>query len=740
MARNSKFPQRQKSRSSPTLDQTTAKLRKAVALHQKGQLAGAKAVYEDILRTRPKQPDALHLLGVIALQTKDFQRSAELIRKAIKLHAKNAMYFYNYGNALNGLRQFSAAVESYDRAIAIKPDYAEAYSNRGIVLQALGRFEAAIESYDRATAINPKFAEAYSNRGNALMELERFDSAIESYGRAIALKPDYAEAYANRGNAFKRLQNYDAAAEGYQRAIAISPGYAEAYHNLGVLLQEQKQFAVSLENFDQSIALNSDHAGAHFNRGNALMGLGRFEDAARSFDRAIALQADYVEAHSNRGNALTEIDHFDEAIASYDQAIALKQDFAEAHFNRGNALRGADRLEAAIESYARAIAIKPDYAEAYYNQGNAQAALMHFDEGIESYNRAISIKPDYEEAYANRGNALMDLGQYDAALESYDRATAIKPDYAEAHWNKSLSLLLNGNFLDGWELYEWRWKLENFPSPTRDFTQPLWLGDEPLAGKSILLHAEQGFGDAIQFSRYAKLVSEFGAKVFLETSKPLASLFQRLAGVDKISVAGEALPQFDYHCPLLSLGLAFQTDLKSIPSGEKYLSTDAHKLTKWKDRLGERTTLRVGLVWSGSTIHKNDKNRSIPLADFVTYLDPDYQYVSLQKELRDSDKAALEAHGNILHLGEEIDDFEDTAALCELMDVVVSVDTSVAHLSGALGKKTWVLLPFNPDWRWLRDRADSPWYPSVKLYRQQGLGDWSHPLGEIKSDMAKIQI
>jgi tetratricopeptide (TPR) repeat protein len=740
MARNSKHTHLPRSPSSVAGDQTSAKLRKAVALHQKGQLAGAKALYENILRTRPKHPDALHLLGVIALQTNDFQRSADLIRKAIKLHAKNAMYFYNYGNALNGLRQFSAAVESYDRAIAITPDYAEAYSNRGIVLQALGRFEAAIESYDRAIAVNPKFAEAYSNRGNALMELERFDPAFESYDSAIALKPDYAEAYANRGNAFKRLQNYDAAAEGYHRAIAINPGYAEAYHNLGVLLQEQKQFAASLENFDKSIALSPDHAGVHFNHGNALMGLGRFEDAARSFDRAIAIQPDYVEAHSNRGNALSEIDHFDEAIASYNQAIALKQDFAEAHFNRGNALRGADRLEAAIESYARAIAIKPDYAEALYNQGNARAMLMHFDAAIEAYDRAISLKPDYEEAYANRGNALMDLGQYDAALTSYDQALAIKPNYAEANWNKSLLLLLDGNFIDGWELHEWRWNLENFPSPKRDFTQPLWLGDEPLAGKSILLHAEQGLGDAIHFCRYAKLVSALGAKVFLETSKPLASILQRLEGVDEIFVAGETLPQFDYHCPLLSLALAFRTNLKSIPSGEKYLSTDTSKLTKWKDRLGERKAHRVGLVWSGSTIHKNDKNRSIPLADFMSYLDPDYQYVSLQKELRDSDKAALEANGNILHLGEEIDDFEDTAALCELMDVVVSVDTSVAHLSGALGKKTWVLLPFNPDWRWLRDRTDSPWYPSVKLYRQHGIGDWSQALGDMKSDLANIQI
>jgi len=331
-----------------------------------------------------------------------------------------------------------------------------------------------------------------------------------------------------------------------------------------------------------------------------------------------------------------------------------------------------------------------------------------------------------------------DLKQFDAAVTSFDKAIDLKPDFAEAYWNKSLTLLLTGDFDQGWRLYEWRWEREFPTSPIRNFQQPLWLGNETLAGKTILLHAEQGLGDTIQFSRYASLVADLGAHVIMEVAKPLLGLFAGLAGVSRLIAKGSPLPVFDYHCPLLSLPLAFKTELGSIPFPQQYLHVDASRLEQWSQTLGEKTRPRVGLVWSGSTTLINDHNRSIPLSLLIPQLPPDYQYVSLQKEVRDNDRPILQASTDILHFGDELSDFSDTAALCELMDVVISVDTSVAHLSGALGRPTWVLLPFVPEWRWLLDRDDSPWYASMKLYRQNTAGDWDSVFARVRADLPKM--
>jgi TPR repeat len=387
-----------------------------------------------------------------------------------------------------------------------------------------------------------------------------------------------------------------------------------------------------------------------------------------------------------------------------------------------------------VASYDRAIEIKPDYADAYSNRGIALKDLKRFEEALASYDRAIEIQPDYAEAYSNRGVALQELKRVEEAVASYDRAIAIQPDYASAYWNKSLALLLVGQFDQGWKLYEWRWKRDTFTTPKRNFPHPLWLGAEDLADKTILLHAEQGLGDTIQFCRYAKLVKERRARVALEVPKALLSLLSGLEGVDVLIEKGQALPAFDYHCPLLSLPLAFKTDLTSIPSPKPYLAASTQKCEEWGQRLGVKRKPRVGLVWSGSTVHKNDHNRSLTLQQLLPYLPVGCEYVSLQKEVREVDKPVLEG-GDIRHYGDELKDYTDTAALCELMDLVISVDTSVVHLAGALGKSTWVLLPYAPDWRWLLDTDASPWYASIELYRQAEDLSWGPVLERVSKDL-----
>jgi tetratricopeptide (TPR) repeat protein len=333
---------------------------------------------------------------------------------------------------------------------------------------------------------------------------------------------------------------------------------------------------------------------------------------------------------------------------------------------------------------------------------------------------------------------LHELKRYDEAITHYDKALSLKPDYHEASWNKSLCLLLQGNFENGLQLYESRWNSKIVSEEIggkRLFDKPTWLGVEPLQDKTILLYGEQGLGDFIQFCRYVKLVADLGAKVILEVPKTLEELMQGLEGVSELVIRGNKLPFFDYQCSLLSLPLAFKTNLDNIPNQGGYINLDGYsnKIKEWKLRLSSKIRPRVGLVWSGNLHHKNDHNRSILLSDILPSLPNQFEYVSLQKELREVDKLTLDSNLHILNFSSHLNDFLDTAALIDNLDLVISVDTSVAHLSGALGKKTLLLLPYVPDWRWLLDREDSPWYPSMKLYRQTSMGNWSGALERVKS-------
>jgi predicted TPR repeat methyltransferase len=376
-----------------------------------------------------------------------------------------------------------------------------------------------------------------------------------------------------------------------------------------------------------------------------------------------------------------------------------------------------------------------EQAVLHFNLGNALVQQGRLAEALACYDQAIALQPDYGQAWCNRGNLLQMRHQIDAAVESYDRAIALNTEYADAYWNKANALLLGGDFVRGWPLYEWRWKRDSFTSPKRGFAQPLWLGQESLAGKTILLHSEQGLGDTVQFCRYVPMVAALGARVVLEVQKPLLGLVHSLPGVSEWVEKGTALPPFDFHCPLLSLPLAFNTGICDIPGAASYLSSDPVRRAHWANRLGPRTRPRIGIVWSGGAGHAHDQMRSIPLALMLQWLPDVFDYVSMQQEVRSGDRQVLEASDRVTHFGKDLLDFGDTAALCDGVDLIISVDTSVAHVAAALGKPTWVLLPYNPDWRWMLGRRDSPWYPGAVLYRQQQPADWSAVLARVASDL-----
>jgi len=535
---------------------------------------------------------------------------------------------------------------------------------------------------------------------------KNYDVAKDLLLKALAQEKNNKNFLLNYANLlFEKRQFWDAE-KYYQKAIRQRPNDPICFANLAACYNEQSQPLLGLWAADQSIQLKPDYAEAWSNRGNALHDLKRYEEALASFERALELKPDYAEAWSNKGSTLHELKRFDGAIAHYDKALSLK----------------------------------PDYAEGWTNKGVTLNELKRHDEAIAHYDKALSLKPDYAEGWTNKGIVLYELKRFDEAIAHYDKALSLKPDYHDASWNKSLSLLLQGDFENGLPLYESRWDSGKVSEliGKRFFDKPTWLGKEPLQSKAILLYGEQGLGDFIQFCRYVKLVSDLGAKVILETPQSLASLMRSLEGVSELVIKGEELPFFDYQCPILSLPLAFKTKLDTIPNSSRYINLDNHlnKVIEWKARLGSKFNPRVGLVWSGSPHHKNDHNRSLLLADILPFLPSQLEYISLQKEVREVDKLTLDSNPHILSFTGYLNDFVDTAALIDNLDLVISVDTSVAHLSGALGKKTLVLLPNMPDWRWLLDVEDSPWYPSMKLFRQPAAGDWSSVLDKVKLDLS----
>ncbi len=559
-------------------------------------------------------------------------------------------------------------------------------------------------------------ADAHYDRGNALFDLGRYDLAIEEYDAAIHHAQGHVPARNNRGLALCALGHYEAAVAGFDDALRIQPANAEAHHLRGKAFSAMRQYAAAIDSYDRAIALDDGEAEVYNSRGSALAQWGKYPEALASYGRALELRPQFPEAHSNRANVLAELTCWHEALAGYDRALALKPDFIEAHINRGNALVALDQLEAAVAGYGR----------------------------------AIELKPDHTDALRARGLALARLGCCGRALSDYTRALEINPDDAKTHVNRALLRLRLGDYPEGWSEFDWRWRLTNdvFHQERRSFAQPRWTGIEPLIGKTLFLHSEQGLGDSIQFCRYVPLLAALGAKVILEVHPPLLTLLSTLDGVAQTIVRGEAPPAFDYYCPLLSVPAVFHTTLHDVPSQVPYIRCDTAKVRHWKERLGERAGKRVGLVWSGGfrpdqpEFWSANDRRNIPLAKLAALKIADIEFYSLQKGGPAQAELAqlIDARWDGLPMRDytaDLHDFSDTAALISQLDLIISVDTSVAHLAGALGRPVWIMNRFDSCWRWLMNRSDSPWYPTARLYGQERAGDWDGVLSRVRADLER---
>jgi len=535
-----------------------------------------------------------------------------------------------------------------------------------------------------------------------------------------------------RGVAFHQANRFEEAEAAYKNVIAADPRHFNALGFLGAILVQRGDNAEAVLRLRRSLQINPSQPLALINFGCALQNLKQYDEALQTFDKAVAINPRFTEAHNNRGTVLEALGRYSEALASYDQALALAPNYANAHYNRAGVLfKNLGRYQDALESYDRAIALNPGHAEAYANRGAVLREFDRYSEALADYDRAVALKPTHVESLNSRGVVLQDMRLYGDALASFESALTVAPDFAEAQWNKSLLKILRGEFEEGWRLYESRWETVALRTRKRHFPQPLWLGQEDIAQKTILLHAEQGMGDTIHFCRYARMVKARGATVVIEAPEALRDLVSTLDESIQVVASGQPLPNFDYHCPFMSLPLAFNTTLATIPAEAPYLAANEAKRARWQARLGPRMHPRVGLVWSGGRAHKNDRNRSIPLETMLPLLSLPVEFHCLQKEVREADRAILESQARIAIHDGDLHDFTDTAALISGMDLVISVDTAIAHLAGAMGKELWVLVPHAPDFRWMTERTDSPWYPTARLFRQNDPGNWPPVVRDI---------
>jgi tetratricopeptide (TPR) repeat protein len=588
-----------------------------------------------------------------------------------------------------------SALAHYDAAIALGAASPDLFYRHGELLRQVGRHEAAIAGFDSALALEPDHADAAHMRGVALAALGRLDEAVASYDRAAALKPDAKSIWNNRGIALETLDRLEAAAASYDRAIGIDAYYARAYHN----------------------------------RGSVRLKLGRSLDAIADFDKAAMFDPNLAEAWSYRAVAMAGLERYIDAIESAERALALRPGYPEALNTRSVAERALMRPEAALASAEAALQARPGFVEALNSKASALARLNRYEEACATYRLALEAKPQDPSILLNFGLALEAMGDLEGARAAFSASHAAAPNLPDAAFAAGLVNIRAGALQPGFALYETRWTQKGGPRHTYP-PETLWLGREPLGDRTLLVHAEQGFGDAIQFCRFAPRAAA-SSRLILQVQPPLKSLMTSIEGVERVLGADEETPPFDLHIPIMSLPLALGVELGDVTPTMPYLHARSDLVEGWRRRLPPADGPRIGIAWTGNPGHDNDRNRSMSLDTLAPLLKGRAQFVSLQKDYRDADLARLERLPQILRVEAELKDFADTAALIACCDLVIAVDTSVAHLAGALNKPLWLMLPRFSDWRWMNARADSPWYPSATLFRQTEFGVWDDAIEQI---------
>tara|TARA_B110000503_G_scaffold86579_1_gene131739 strand:- start:5054 stop:7141 length:2088 start_codon:yes stop_codon:yes gene_type:complete len=676
-------------------------LQQGVAAHKEGKFEEAERLYCAILHSQPMHPDANHNLGVVAVSVNKADLALSLFKTALEANPKIEQFWLSYIDALIKDKQFNNAKQALKQG-----------RNQGVVGENLDALEEHLTLITQA----PK---------SALPEQ-----------KSKAISPTEAE--------IKSLfDNYQNGLYGDAEKLALSitqefPQHQFSWKVLGAVLKQTGRVSESLVASQKSVQLAPQDAEAHYNLGNTLKDLGRLDESEPSYMQAIALKPDYAVAHNNLGVTFKELGRLDEAETSYMQAIALKPDYAEAHNNLGVVLRALGRLDEAEASFRRAVVLKPDYAEAYSNLANTLAELEKLDQAEASYMQAIALKPDYVTAHSNLGVTLQELGRLDEAETSYMQAIGLKPDFAEAYYNLSCLHLLQGSVDKGFNFYEWRLRRKKQTvAPAR--SNLIWDGEKSLNGKHFVIYEEQGLGDIIQFCRYFPLLEQKGADITFKVKPNLHVLLQTMDCNTRLITSLPRENEIDFETPLMSLPHLLNISLETIPAQNPYLFADQKKIQTWGERVST-DRFKVGICWQGSKT-KMDVGRSFPLSFFegISRI-PNVELISLHKGEGETQMAGIGF--DVTTLGHDFDAgqdaFLDTAAVMMNCNLIITSDTAVAHLAGAIGRPTWVALKQMPDWRWMLNRPDSPWYPMMTLYRQKSRGNWVDVFDTIERDLRSM--
>lgn len=708
-------------------------LQKAIEAHQSGNLQRAEVLYREILKVDPGHPDANHNLGVLGASVGKSGGALQYFKVAVDLVPQCAQYWISYISTLLDMHRQSDAQAAIKQAQRYGlPDHDVARLKNRLIrtasLPSNNEIEAILSAYNRGDRVQAeRLAKDLTNRfpehffgwkalGVIYENSQRYEQSLPCLRRAINLNASDAEVFRIIANVHMHLGSWSEAEAAYNAAVSLSPDSAEAQRGLGYALLLQERLSESLACYVKAATLEPMNPELQNDIGRVLVRLGRKSEAEKAFREAIRMNPNLPHAYSNLGNVLQELGRLEEAECAHRAAIRLSPDFADAHSNLGNVLRDLGR----------------------------------FEEAEASCRIAVKFQPGFANAHSNLGNVLQDLGRTIEAASSYQEAIRIDPNLVSVQWNLSQLLLTTGDYSQGWALYEERWKTPGMIGRQRVYDQPLWLGDTSLVGKRILIYPEQGMGDEIQCARYLPLLVDMGAEVILETSEPLVTIMHTLPCAVTVVSRGQTLPEFDVYCPVMSLPLAFKTTVETIPAPMPYLFADPDKAEAWATRLGAKKKLRVGLVWSGGfrldlpEAWGVNKRRNIPLALLSLLNVSGVDFYSLQKgEEAVAQLKALQASEwdgpAIADFTEALKDFSDTAALIENLDLVISVDTSTAHLAAAMGKPVWLLNRFDTDWRWFRGRNDSPWYPTVRIFRQPEPGDWASIVREVQGGLATFE-
>ncbi len=674
---------------------------RALASLQARNFDDAERLFKRFLDVHPKNVAGLNLFAVLLTQLGKFEKAERYIRLALNENAKSDTTFYNYGIVLTALKRPAEALDKFSQALDINPSVAETWNARGAIFNQLRRYQEAIADFEKAISINSKYLDALCNKGFSLTALQLWDQALTAYDAALAL----------------------------------NPGLAVAWHGRGLTSFRLNRQADALAAFDKAIALNPRLADAWLGRGNVLYEFKRYEEAAAAYDKTLALQPDHIFAWIGGGNIFFQLQRHDKALAAYDKALELDANLPNAWVGRGNTLYETKRYDEAIAAYDKALELDADLAAAWVGRGNVYFNKNRDDKAVPAYDKAITLRPDLPQGWAGRAGIFFKSGRDDDALQYCDKAISLDPEFSEPYFTKALIKLSLGNFEEGWPLYERRWQTRIRAFLARSFPQKLWLGNENIAGKTILVHSEQGLGDTIQFYRYIHKLDKLNCQIIFESPAALYELFTAQKPTFRIIAAGSQIPDFDVHCPLMSLPLAFKTTVETIPALVPYLVSPPDKTELWRNNLGKKSRPRIGLCWSGSPVSSNDPWRNIPLESLLPILNENVEWHSLQKDVREHDRTILNSRPDIKDHALALKDFTDTAALIAELDLVISVDAVAAHLTGALGKPLWSVQPFFPDFRWLRGREDSPWYPTARLFRQQRMDDWTAVVGRLQEEL-----